>query len=166
MATLAELIDERERELAVLKAAFNATAEPEPEPESAHDAPVLKSIEEQRYVLGLAYQAGKDARIAKGLDGCRDYISAVELEKAAWGFVPAGGHVGIQHVEGTIGAAQVVESYIYRGPDWLVGDTVIKAGDWLVGAILDEPAWQLHKAGKITGFSPQGTATRRTRNRP
>ncbi|MGW2371671.1 XkdF-like putative serine protease domain-containing protein [Kitasatospora sp. NPDC001683] len=118
-------------------------------------------MSEQRYVLGVAYQAGPDPRIQRGADGGRDYFSPDELEKAAWGYLPLGAEVGLFHTDGTTGAATVVESYIYRGPDWDIGDgLVVKAGDWLVGAILDEPAWQLYKSGRITGFSPQGTARR------
>ncbi|HEY3718379.1 MAG TPA: XkdF-like putative serine protease domain-containing protein [Jatrophihabitantaceae bacterium] len=119
---------------------------------------------EQRYVLGVAYQAGPDPKIKKGADGHRDYISGEELEKAAWSFL-AGGQpeVGLFHAEHTTGHAQVVESYVYRGPDWDLGDGVIvKAGDWLVGAVLDDIAWELYKSGHVTGWSPQGKARRRT----
>ncbi len=124
---------------------------------------VLKSVgaAEQRYVLGVAYQAGRDERISKGLDGARDFFTPAELEKAAWEFLANGPVVGLFHVDGTEGAATVVESYIYRGPEWDLGDVVVKSGTWLLGAILDEQAWGLMKAGKITGWSPQGTATRR-----
>lgn len=116
---------------------------------------------EQRYVLGIAYQAGPDPRIQRGADGGRDYFSPEELEKAAWSFLRNGAAVGIEHVDGTEGHAQVVESYVYRGPDWDVGnDVIVKSGDWLVGAVLDETAWQLYKDGKVTGWSPQGTARR------
>lgn len=133
---------------------------------SALYANVEKSAPDQRYVLGIAYQAGRDSRIAKGQDGHRDFISEVELEKAAWRFLADGPRdVGLFHIDGTEGRARVVESYIYRGPDWTLGDTVVKSGDWLVGAILDEIAWSLYRDGKISGFSPQGTATRRTTRR-
>jgi hypothetical protein len=120
--------------------------------------------EEQRYVLGIGYQAGPDPRITKGADGGRDYFTEAELEKAAWNCLRQGPVVGLYHVDGTEGAAEIVESYIYRGPDWDLGDgIVVKAGDWLVGAILDEKAWGLHKAGRLNGWSPQGTARRRRR---
>lgn len=121
--------------------------------------------DEQRYVLGFGYQAGPDPRIAWGADGGRDYFDAADLELAAWNYLRKGRQVGLFHgPDSTVGAAEVVESYIYRGPDWDLGDgVVVKAGDWLIGAILDEPSWALYKAGKITGFSPQGTARRVTR---
>lgn len=119
---------------------------------------------EQRYVLGVAHQAGPDERINEGADGGRDYFSPAELEKAAWGFLRKGPTVGLAHVDGTEGAAEVVESYIYRGPDWELDGVVVKSGDWLVGAILDEFAWDLYKAGHIDGWSIQGTARRIGRN--
>lgn len=115
----------------------------------------------QRYVLGIAYQAGPDPRINEGVDGGRDYFTPAELEKAAWAFLRKGPTVGLAHVDGTEGSGSVVESYIYRGPDWELGDgVVVKAGDWLLGAILDDYAWQLYKAGHIDGWSVQGTARR------
>lgn len=117
--------------------------------------------DEQRYVLGVAYQAGPDPRIAKGKDGGRDWFTPAELEKAAWKFLQNGPLSGLYHLDGTEGAATVVESYIYRGPDWDLGDDiVVKSGDWLVGAILDDRAWSLYKSGRLNGWSPQGSARR------
>lgn len=122
---------------------------------------------EQRYVLGVAYQAGPDPRIQRGADGGRDYFTAEELEKAAWGFLRKGRQVGMFHADGTEGHAEIVESYVWRGPDWDLGDgVVVKAGDWLIGAVLDEVAWDLYKRGKVTGWSPQGSAKRRTVAQP
>lgn len=119
---------------------------------------------EQQYVLGVAYQAGPDPRIQRGADGGRDYFTAEELEKAAWGFLRDGPQVGLFHgPDSTVGHAEIVESYVYRGPDWDLGnDIVVKAGDWLIGAILDDTAWQLYKSGRVTGWSPQGSARRIT----
>lgn len=121
---------------------------------------------EQRFILGLAYQAGQDPRIAKGADGARDFFTAEELEKACWSFLPGGAQVGLFHADNTTGHMTVTESYIYRGPDWPQPDgTVIRKGDWLIGGICDEVAWDLVKSGQVTGFSPQGQARRRTRRR-
>lgn len=120
--------------------------------------------DDQRFILGLAYQAGRDPRIAKGADGGRDFFTAEELEKACWSFLPGGAEVGLFHgPDDTIGHFTVTESYIYRGPDWEQPDgTVIKAGDWLIGGICDDAAWRLAKSGKVNGFSPQGFARRIT----
>jgi hypothetical protein len=127
--------------------------------------PVAKGEEpEQRYVLGVAYVPGKDPRIAKGLDGGRDFFTEAELEKAAFSYLAGGSpQIGIGHADGTTGAATVVESYIYRNEQpWDIGNGItVTKGTWLIGAILDEKSWQLVKAGKLNGFSPQGIARRR-----
>jgi hypothetical protein len=148
-----------------------AKADPAPvevplRPVSPEREVVLKESAEQRYVLGVAYQAGRDEKITKGADGARDFITDVELEKTAWGYLRAGAGTNLFHADGTEGHFDVVESYIYRGPDWVTkdvggADVVVKAGDWLVGAIGDETGWELYKNGHISSWSPQGTATRR-----
>lgn len=115
----------------------------------------------QRYVLGVAYQAGPDPLIRRGQDGGRDWFRPEELEKAAWNFLKNGPQAGMFHADGTEGHAQIVESYIWRGPDWEVADGVtVHKGDWLIGAVLDQPAWELYEQGLVTGWSPQGTAMR------
>ena len=120
-----------------------------------------ETTEPQRFVLAIAYQAGPDPRIQTGADGGRDYFSPEELEQAAWGFMDTR-EIGIFHVDGTEGHAQVVESYIYRGPDWEINGEIVRAGDWLLGLILDQIAWDMYTNGEITGLSPQGSAKRRS----
>ncbi len=145
--------------------------------------------DERRFCMGVAYQAGPDPRIAKGVDGGRDYLEPEELELAAWSFMLKGQQHGLFHVEGSEGAARPVESFIYRNPvPWVVsddaavqkalaglavdaencagpGDLVVRPGDWCLGAILSPPAWDLYKSGRVGGWSPQGTARRRRRVR-
>lgn len=137
-----------------------------PVPDSART--VLKSAEPQRYVLGIAYQAGRRPEIAKGQDGGRDFLTDAELEKAAWEFASNGPRVGLFHLDGTEtdpngeATATVVESYIWRGPDWDLGNGLVaKSGDWLLGAVLSPRAWEMQQRGLITGWSPQGVARRR-----
>lgn len=127
-------------------------------------------MDEQRYLLAVAYQPGPDDRITKGKDGGRDFFTDAELEKAAWSLlqrdeVP---EVGLFHLDGTVGHADVVESYIYRGPEWVLkaadgSEQVVKSGMWLVGLICDEVAWDLYKSGRVGGVSLQGRAKRRRR---
>lgn len=121
---------------------------------------------EHRYVLGIAFKAGPNELVRRGADGRRDIASPEVIEQAAWNFLKSGRQIGIEHADGTVGHADVVESYIHRGEPAVFmledGETVtVDPGDWVLGAILDEPAWDLYKAGQITGWSPQGTARRR-----
>lgn len=130
---------------------------------------IIKDRTEQQYVLGVAWEPGKQDRITVGRDGGRDFMNEVEVEKAAWRLLASGldgDEVALFHTDGTEGHARVVESYVYRGPDWSLTNTagqdvVIKSGTWLVGALLDDPAWHLYKTGRIGGLSTWGTATRR-----
>lgn len=130
---------------------------------------VVKSTEEQRYTLTVAYPANKpDVAIAQ--DGHRDFASAEAVEKAAWSYLRQSPRIGLWHQDGTDGAGTVCESYIYRGPDWRVtaadgSEQIIKSGDWLMGIIWDDASWPLVKQGLIGGVSPQGRAKRRTPSR-
>lgn len=118
-------------------------------------------IEPQRYVLGVAYQAGYDPSIAKGQDGFTDYVDPADLELAAWGFMKSNPVVVLNHQDGTEGHVRIVESYIYRANDWPQPDgTVIKAGDWLLAGIVDEETWPAVERGEFTGWSPEGTGRR------
>lgn len=133
-----------------------------PVPDSARS--IAKSAEPMRYVLAVAYQPGFDKRIQKGVDGGRDAFTEAELEKAAFSFLASGNpQVGIGHADGTLGAATVVESYIYRNEvPWDIGNGItVTKGTWLIGAILDPKSWQMALDGRLNGMSPQGTARRR-----
>jgi hypothetical protein len=122
---------------------------------------VVKTVAEQRYSLGLGYPA---MRLDKGVaaDGHIDFVSPEALEQTAWRWISKARTTSLFHTPGTStdGHATVVESYIYRGPDWAIADTVIKAGDWLLGTVWDEYGWALVKARKVNGWSPEGGAKR------
>jgi len=126
---------------------------------------VVKAASTQRYTLGLAYPALRpDVAIAR--DGHRDFCAPEALEKCAWEYMTRYREVGMFHKEQTTGAAEVVESYIWRAPDWTISSpmdgtqVVIKAGDWLLGTVWDTEGWDLVQKGLIRGFSPQGGARR------
>lgn len=136
---------------------------------------VIKADAERRYTLNVIYPADK-ADVATALDGHRDFASKAVVEDAAWAYMRNYRQVGVAHSPehaasmGTAfkaaDAAEVVESYIYRGPDWTIGaadgsEVVIKAGDWLGGFIWSPEAWADVKARKINGVSVEGGATRR-----
>lgn len=125
----------------------------EDEIENRVDARILKRSDEQRYTLGVVYYA-----LRKDAHG--DQMTPEQLEKSAWGYTIKSRRVGMMHANGTDGSGEVVESYIYRGPDWTVGEQVVKAGDWLMGVVWSKTTWSAIKAGKLTGYSLQGMASR------
>lgn len=123
---------------------------------------VVKASAERRYTLGVAYPANRPD-VGRAADGFRDFAGPDVLEDAAWSFMRKGAAIGLHHADGTEGHGQVVESYVYRGPDWpQPNGYVVKAGDWLLGVVWDAETWPLVKSGHIQGFSPQGAARRRT----
>jgi hypothetical protein len=125
---------------------------------------LVKAAPERRYTLMVAYPANKlDIAIAK--DGHQDFAGPDEVEDAAWNYMLKSRNIGLWHEDGTDNAGELVESYIYRGPDWVIKaadgtEHVIKAGDWLMGIRWTEPAWQDVLEGRINGVSMQGVAER------
>jgi len=122
---------------------------------------LLKASAEKRYTLGIGYAAGRPD-VAPGKDAHLDFVGADALERAAWEFLQKGGEVGLHHEDGNTGRGQVVESYVYRGPNWpQAGGFTVQSGDWLLGIIWDDDAWAEIKKGRVKGYSLQGRAVRR-----
>src|ERR1035441_5453404 len=123
---------------------------------------IIKSSDELRLTTGLAYPAMK-ADVARAKDGHIDFVSKDALRTCAHKYL-LHPEVSMYHQKGTEGKAQVVESYVWPdgAPDWVVGDTFIKEGDWLVTCIWNEESWPLVKAGIVNGWSPEGGAKRVT----
>lgn len=131
---------------------------------------VVKAADETRYTLTVAYPADSpDAAVAR--DGFQDFASRETVEKAAWAYMrnalANGGVIGAFHADGSEDAGTLVESYVYRGPDWPISATdgstqVVKDGDWLIGTIWSQDAWDRFKSGEANGVSMQGEAMRRT----
>ncbi|MBX5477157.1 MAG: hypothetical protein IRZ18_08570 [Clostridia bacterium] len=115
---------------------------------------VMKAAEEQHYTLGIAYPADR-------IDAHGEFTSAEELERTAWHWMAEHRLIGIQHEDGTTGHGVPVESYIYRGPDWEINGQTVRAGDWLLGVVWDDTAWDLIKRGVLKGYSIQGEAERK-----
>lgn len=119
-------------------------------------------MDELRYTLGLVYKA--DTPDAHG-----EYMTREELRKAAWDYAVNAHETGVFHVDGTGGNGVPVESFLWPdgAPDWEVKDpdgntvVVIKSGDWLMGSLWSQGAWNLIKSGRINGLSMQGVAVRR-----
>lgn len=126
--------------------------------------PISKAADgsEQRYTLSVVYPASKKGSPEPDFHG--DVMSEEELEKSAWGFMNKGtDRIGLMHRPGTSGAGKVVESYIWRGPEWKMQDAggkeqAVSPGDWVMGIVWEPAAWQAIKSGQITGLSLQGAA--------
>lgn len=116
----------------------------------------LAKTEEQRFTLAVAYPAEE-------LDAQGEFMSAEELEKAAWSALRAGIEIGLNHKSGTAGAGEVVESYIWRGAPWTINGQTVKAGDWLLGVVWEPDTWEAIKAGEFEGMSLQGWASRKAK---
>ena len=88
--------------------------------------------------------------------------------RACWAFTSKSRSIGLQHQDSTEGHGTVVESGIHRGPDWEIKDDdgvvtkTIVDGDWVMAVQWDQPTWDLIKAKRLNGFSPQGRAKRGT----
>lgn len=131
------------------------------------DGTVVKSEDESRFTLCVAYPAWRADR-SVAADHHRDFVSDAVLEKAAWEYLSKSPKVGLWHSPGrmTEGSGEVVESYIWRADPWLIkaadgSECVVNPGDWLLGILWTPPAWELIKSGQIGGISMQGSATRR-----
>lgn len=119
-------------------------------------------MDELRYTLGLVYKA--DTPDAHG-----EYMTREELRKAAWNYAVNGREVGVFHADGTGGNGTPVDSFLWPdgAPDWAVQGAdgepvvVVKSGDWLMGVVWSQGAWDLIKSGRINGLSMQGLAVRR-----
>lgn len=113
---------------------------------------VLKRDAPRRYTLGVAYPAN-------AVDAHGQFMDPQDLEETAWRYLQERRGVGLMHLDQTGGSGVPVESYIYRGPDWHIAGQVIKNGDWLLGVIWSEPAWDQIERGELTGYSMQGWGT-------
>jgi Putative phage serine protease XkdF len=122
---------------------------------------VVKATDERRYTLGVAYPAMR-SDVSVAADKHIDFVSAEVLETTAWEWMTKHRDIGLFHRDGTEGHADVVESYIYRGPDWHIDGNsyVVKSGDWMLGTVWDEYGWQLVKNKLVRGWSPEGGARR------
>ena len=130
------------------------------------DCEIIKSVEESRVTVGLAYPHNK-VDVAVAADGHLDYAGRSAVEKACWAFTSKSRMIGLNHQDGTDGRGDVVESGIHRGPDWIIKgdngqDKVIKDGDWVMAVRWDESTWSMIKSKRLNGFSPQGRAKRGT----
>lgn len=147
-----------------IKVSVESDTDPEPWNGEGIAGMVIKSTDERRYTLAVAYPVNKpDVDTAR--DGYKDFAGPEAVEDCAWNYMTKSRRVGGWHEDGTDGDGDVVESYIYRGPDWVIkaadgSEHTVTAGDWLLGVRWSENAWQDIKEGRAAGMSPQGRAER------
>jgi hypothetical protein len=142
-----------------------AAVEPEPVPDEAVVTKRLSVPENpKRYVWGVAYPSER-------ADGHHEWMSADELERTAWDFCRKGRRIGFYHADGTMGHGTVVETGIWRGPDWETTDIygnsqVIKTNDWTMGIELDSIGFEQVVGENADGLSMDGVTKRRIRRLP
>lgn len=121
---------------------------------------VVKSVDEERFVLGPVLQPGEP-------DLQCEEMTAVEIAKAQRRWVRLGSELEREHTGGDLGArVTVIENYIApQDLEFAQADgtsEVVKAGTWMLGVhVPDDKLWADVKAGRLTGFSPRGIGTRK-----
>ena len=118
---------------------------------------IIKANYPNRVTIGVIYPANE-------VDAHGDWASKEEIEKACWRFnrkLRTGeARVGLFHRPELDYQGEIIESAIYRGPDYEENGQVIRNGSWL-GAIQWRPeAFDLIVKGKVTGLSIQGFAAK------
>jgi len=114
--------------------------------------PVDDEDEEERYVLGVVL-------VPNEVDSQGDIYSEEEVRKAAHFFMEFSPVLGLMH-ERTLPEAKIkiLESYLAPVDFDMEGQHVTE-GTWLLAArVLDDALWAAIKAGRLTGWSIEGTA--------
>lgn len=110
---------------------------------------IVKTDKESHYVTGIVYEPMSE-------DAHGNYMTADEIQKAAYWYAKNGNKVDLQHTFVKCEGANVVESWIEKS-DCKIGDSEIKKGTWLMTMeITDEAVWDSIEKGEITGFSMGG----------
>jgi len=122
----------------------------EKQPDFQKEIKVLtKADDEKKLVYGIVYEP--DTPDAHG-----DFMKAVEIEKAAHGFLKDARQIDKQHdFQGGVG--EVVESYV-APTDFEINGETIKKGSWVLVTKASDEVWERIKKGDITGYSMAGTA--------
>jgi hypothetical protein len=103
--------------------------------------------EEQKLLYGIVYEPDTE-------DYSGDFMTREEIEKSAHEFLQHYRNIDTEH-DLMAGAGIVVESYV-APVDFKIGDTVIKAGSWVLGTKASDEIWDAWKNNEITGYSMFG----------
>ena len=132
-----------------------------PAPAAAAPARVFKALvvkaEDERVVIGVVLEPTKEMGQP---DTQRDVYSAAEVQKSAYNYMEHHQNVGLQHQADISDKVHVILNWVTLEDTTINGQPVTK-GTWLMGVrVNDDALWADVKAGKITGFSIGGVATR------
>jgi len=112
----------------------------------------IRKAAEKRIVYGVVYEPDV-------VDTQGEWTDSEEIEKAAHKFVADFRDFNIEH-HGKLVKVALVESFCAPN-DMTIGAQRITEGTWVIGTrVDDDELWADVKAGKIVGFSLQGTAVR------
>ncbi len=110
---------------------------------------VTKSIGELQYVRGIVLEP-------EVVDAQGEVYSAEVIRESAWNWASFYQNFDIQHVAFANDRIRLVESWI-APCDLEIDGQPVKAGTWLVGAVIEDPAlWAAVKRGELTGWSMNG----------
>lgn len=110
---------------------------------------IIKADSESHFVTGVVYEPMVE-------DAHGNYMTADEIQKAAYWFAKNGNKVDLQHNFVSAEGTAVVESWIAKSDTDINGETV-KAGTWLMTVeIKDDDLWQSIEKGELTGLSMGG----------
>lgn len=115
----------------------------------------IAKADEERFVLGIVLEP-------ESVDKQQDIYSAEEIRQCAHKWMADYGTIGLMHKGDAInGKVTVLQSFL-APVDMTIGQTVIKAGTWMMGVrVNDDTLWSLVKEGGLTGFSIGGSAVRK-----
>ena len=110
---------------------------------------ILKAEKETHHVTGIVYEPLVE-------DAQGDFMTAEEIQKAAYWFAKNGVGNDIQHSFKPQSGLTVVESWIAKA-DFEIDGEQIKKGTWLMTVeVTDADVWSAIEKGEITGFSMGG----------
>lgn len=120
------------------------------EPDIEFNVKVLRKEDDAKKLLyGIVYEPG-------AVDAHGDMMNAEEIEKMAHEFITHYRAIDKEH-NLIAGAGEVVESYIVP-TDSMIGNTLVKAGSWVLVTKASQEIWEDYLNGDITGYSMYGIA--------
>lgn len=110
---------------------------------------IVKVDSENHYVTGIVYEPMTE-------DSHENYMTADEIQKAAYWYAKNGDKVDLQHSFEPLDGACVVENFVAKSDMEIEGEE-IKKGTWLMTVEVSDPdVWGQIEKGEITGFSMGG----------